>query len=364
MENSKKYRRWLDDMQLGHPLTIAGPCSAETEEQVLETARGLTGGRVTVFRAGIWKPRTKPGNFEGIGKFALPWLQRVREETGLEPFIEVATPRHVDEALRHGIRMMWIGARTSANPFAVEEVAQALRGNKDVIVMVKNPVNPDLNLWIGAVERIARAGVENLGVIHRGFSVYEKTPFRNKPKWQIPLAFKASFPDIPMIIDPSHICGRRDCIFDIAQMALDLQYDGVMIESHRDPDKAWSDARQQVTPETLHDIIHRLMVRKPRAEEDIHRQNLQALRRHIDILDEQILELMAKRMEVVREIGAIKRRQNISLLQPDRWQKVYERALDFARENGMNEEFIRTVYSAVHEESIWQQKNGQAPPKS
>ena len=361
MENSSRYRRWLDDMQLGHPLTIAGPCSAETEEQVLETARRLTGGRVTVFRAGVWKPRTQPGNFEGIGKFALPWLQRVREETGLEPLIEVATPYHVEEALRHGIRMMWIGARTSANPFAVQEVAEALKGNRDVIMLVKNPVNPDLNLWIGAVERILRAGIENIGVIHRGFSVYQKTPYRNKPKWQIPLGFKRQLPGIPMIIDPSHICGRRDCIFDIAQMALDLQYDGVMIESHRDPDHAWSDARQQVTPEELHDIIHRLMVRKPKAEDDIHRENLRAHRRHIDILDEQILELLAQRMEVVREIGRIKRAQNISLLQPDRWNKVYNRAIDFAKQNRLNPEFIKSVFSAIHEESIWQQKNGKKP---
>ncbi len=360
MENHKTFRRWLDDMQLGHPLTIAGPCSAETEEQVLETAKALTGGRVTVFRAGVWKPRTRPGNFEGVGEQALPWLQRVRKETGLEPFIEVANAKHVEKALAHGIKMLWIGARTSANPFAVQEVAEALRGEKKVVVMVKNPVNPDLDLWIGAVDRIYRAGIENIGVIHRGFSVYQKNPYRNKPKWQIPLNFKRLLPSIPMIIDPSHICGRRDCIFDIAQMALELQYDGVMIESHIRPDQAWSDAKQQVTPETLHEIIRRLTVKKPQAEEDKYRQDLNELRRHIDIIDEQILELFAERMKVVRKIGKIKKQQNISLLQPGRWEVVFKRALDFAVKNDLSEEFIKTLFSAIHEESLMQQKKNGA----
>ncbi len=358
MKNNRKFRRWLDDMKLGHPLTIAGPCSAESRVQVLETAKKLTGGRVTVFRAGVWKPRTKPGNFEGVGEIALPWLREVKKETGLEPFIEVATPYHVEKALAHDIRMLWIGARTSANPFAVQEVAEALQGNRDIIVMIKNPVNPDLSLWIGAVERIYRAGIENLGVIHRGFSVYQQTPYRNKPKWQIPLNFKRQFPDIPLIIDPSHICGRRDCIFDIAQMALDLQYDGVMIESHVRPDEAWSDAKQQVSPETLHDIIRRLMVRKPEAEEDIYRNKINAFRRHIDIIDDQLLELLAERMRVVRNIGKLKRAQNISLLQPGRWNKIIEKVTQFAKDHQLSEEFIRSIYTAIHEESLWQQKNG------
>jgi len=358
MQDDKGFRKWLDDMQLGHPLTIAGPCSAESREQVLETARKLTGGRVTVFRAGVWKPRTQPGNFEGVGEIALPWLVEMKKETGLEPFIEVATPYHVDAALKHGIKMMWIGARTSANPFAVQEVAEALKGNDDIIVMIKNPVNPDLALWIGAVERIVRAGLKNIGVIHRGFSVYQQTPYRNKPKWQIPLQFKRQFPSIPMIIDPSHICGRRDCIFDIAQMALDLQYDGVMIESHVRPDEAWSDAKQQVTPEELHEIIRRLMVRKTQAEESYSKDKLREYRRHIDIIDEQLLELLAERMQVVRKIGDLKRRQNISLLQPDRWNQVFERALDFGRKNRLSEDFIKALFTAIHEESLWQQKNG------
>ncbi len=358
MENNRKFRKWLDDMQLGHPLTIAGPCSAETEEQVMETARALTGGRVTVFRAGVWKPRTLPGNFEGVGEKALPWLQRVKRETGLEPFIEVAMPSHVEKALEHDIRMMWVGARTSANPFAVQELADALRGVKDVIVMIKNPVNPDLALWTGAVERIYRSGVENLGVIHRGFSVYQKSPYRNKPKWQIPLSFKRQFPDIPMIIDPSHICGRRDCIYEVAQTALDLRYDGVMIEAHINPDKAWSDARQQVTPAALHRIIHDLTVRKPVPEDASFRMDLQELRRHIDIIDEQILELLAERMKVVRKIGKLKRSRNIAILQSERWNRVFERAMDFARNHGVSEEFMRSFLNALHEESIFQQKNG------
>ncbi len=358
MKNSKEFRSWLDGMNLGHPLTIAGPCSAESREQVLETARRLTGGRVTVFRAGVWKPRTKPGNFEGVGEIALPWLMEVKKETGLEPFIEVATPYHVETALKHGINMMWIGARTSANPFAVQEIAEALKGNKEVIMLIKNPVNPDLSLWIGAVERIFRAGITNLGVIHRGFSVYQQTPYRNKPKWQIPLNFKRTYPDIPMIIDPSHICGRRDCIFEIAQMALDLQYDGVMIESHYNPDEAWSDANQQITPEALHDIIKRLIVRKPEAEEDIYRNKINEFRRHIDIIDDQLLELLSERMRVVRNIGKLKRMQNISLLQPGRWNDILEKVVEFAEKNQMSEEFIRAVYTAIHEESLWQQKNG------
>ncbi len=358
MKNKNKYRRWLDEMNLGHPLTIAGPCSAESRNQVLETAERLTGGRVTVFRTGVWKPRTKPGNFEGVGEIALPWLLEMKEKTGLEPFIEVATPYHVEKALEYGIKMIWIGARTTVNPFAVQEIAESLKGNKELIVMIKNPVNPDLSLWIGAVERIERAGIENLGVIHRGFSVYQQTPYRNKPKWQIPLNFKRQFPDIPMIIDPSHICGRRDCIFEIAQMALDLQYDGVMIESHRDPDNAWSDARQQVTPETLHDIIKRLMVRKTRADEEHAISKLNEYRHHIDIIDEQILELFAERMNIVRKIGKLKRSKNISLLQPDRWNKVYKKAVEFAQKNQLNEDFIKSVFTAIHEESLWQQKNG------
>ena len=360
MANDKQFGAWLEAMQLGHPLTIAGPCSAETEEQVLATAHALTGGRVTVFRAGVWKPRTKPGNFEGVGEAALPWLQRVKAETGLEPFIEVATPKHLEKALQYGIRMLWIGARTSANPFAVQELAEALRGVKDVIVMIKNPVNPDLALWIGTVERIARAGIKNLGVIHRGFSVYNKSPYRNKPKWQIPIQFRQQYPSIPMIIDPSHICGRRDCIYDIAQMALDLQYDGVMIESHINPDGAWSDAKQQVTPGTLHQIIHRLTVRKKQAEEEAFKKNIEAFRRHIDIIDEQILELLADRMKVVREIGEIKKQQNISLLQPGRWRTVVERAVTFATQNGLSEEFIKSIYEAIHEESLLQQRENGA----
>ena len=357
MENDKQFRKWLDDMQLGHPLTIAGPCSAETEEQVMATARALTGGRVTVFRAGIWKPRTMPGNFEGVGEKALPWLQRVKKETGLEPFIEVATPVHVEKALKHDIKMMWIGARTTANPFAVQELADALQGT-DTIVMVKNPVNPDLDLWIGAVNRVVRAGIKNIGVIHRGFSVYQKSPYRNKPKWQIPLAFKRRFPDIPMMIDPSHICGRRDCIFEVAQTALDLRYDGVMIESHIRPDEAWSDAKQQVTPERLHQIIHDLTVRKETPEDESFRLNLQELRRHIDIIDEQIFDLLAERMQIVRQIGKLKKSRNISILQSKRWEEVFSRAMDFAKRHQISEEFMRSFMNALHEESIFQQKNG------
>jgi len=356
------YGAWMEEFGRPHPFVIAGPCSAESRRQVIETARQLAGGKVSVFRAGVWKPRTKPGNFEGVGEIALPWLIEAKRQTGLEPAVEVATPYHVEAVLRHGLRIMWIGARTSANPFAVQEIAEALKGVPGIIVMVKNPVNPDLALWIGAVERLIRSGQNRLAAIHRGFSVYQAAPYRNKPNWQIPLDFKRHFPRIPMFVDPSHICGRRDCLFDIAQMALDLQYDGLMIETHIDPDRAWSDARQQITPHTLYELLDRLQIRHAKAEKEDAKNKLEEYRRHIDILDEQILELLEERMKVVRQIGALKRKHNISLLQPERWNQVFERALRFAESHRLSKDFLKAVYTAIHEESLWQQKNGKPGP--
>ncbi|MCW8979946.1 MAG: 3-deoxy-7-phosphoheptulonate synthase, partial [Altibacter sp.] len=261
MENKKELRNWLDAFKLSHPLVIAGPCSAETEAQVLKIAHELKETDTTVLRAGIWKPRTRPGNFEGVGALGLKWLQRAKEETGLLTTTEVANANHVDLALAHDIDILWVGARTTVSPFMVQEIADALQGT-DKTVLIKNPVNPDLALWLGAVERFYKAGVKNLGVIHRGFSTYEKTRYRNNPEWQIPIDLQNRFPDLPLILDPSHIAGRRDIIFDLCQTALDLNYDGLMIETHYDPENAWSDAKQQITPASLDQMTVDLRIRK------------------------------------------------------------------------------------------------------
>jgi chorismate mutase len=261
MENKKEMRKWLEDFNLNHPLVIAGPCSAETEDQVLKIAHELKDSKVSVFRAGIWKPRTRPGGFEGVGEIGLKWLQKAKKETGLLMGTEVATAAHCKLALEHDIDVLWVGARTTANPFAVQEIADTLKGT-DKIVLVKNPVNPDLALWLGGVERLHMAGIEKLGVIHRGFSTYEKTKYRNIPEWQIAIELQNKFPDLPLIIDPSHITGDRKMIFEVTQEALDLNYDGMIIETHYDPDNAWSDAAQQVTPDALKQIIKDLLSEK------------------------------------------------------------------------------------------------------
>ena len=266
MENKKEMRKWLDDMNLGHPLVVAGPCSAETEEQVLKIAHELKDTDVSYYRAGIWKPRTRPGNFEGVGAIGLKWLQKVKEETGLKTATEVANRAHVDLALEHDVDLLWIGARSTVSPFIVQEIADALEGT-DKIVLVKNPVNPDLSLWLGAVERLHSANIEKLGVIHRGFSTYEKTKYRNIPEWQLAIELQTKFPDLPIINDPSHITGKRDMVFDVSQTALDLNFDGLMIETHYDPDNAWSDAAQQVTPKTLVQMMKDLRIRKETNEE-------------------------------------------------------------------------------------------------
>src|SRR5210317_2408565 len=351
MENSKNLRKWLDDMNLDHPLVIAGPCSAETEEQVLKIAHELKDTDVNYFRAGIWKPRTRPGGFEGVGALGLKWLQKVREETGLKTATEVANKAHVELALEHDVDLLWIGARSTVSPFIIQEIADALEGT-DKIVLVKNPVNPDLALWLGAVERLANANIKNLGVIHRGFSTYEKTKYRNIPEWQIAIELQQKFPDLPIINDPSHITGKRDMIFDVSQTALDLNFDGLMIETHNDPDKAWSDAAQQVTPKVLIQIMKDLKIRKESNSEEDYNKTLNNLRAQIDVVDNQIIDLLGKRMKAADGIGELKKNKNVAVLQSKRWNEILGKMVLEGEEHGLSEEFILRMFKAIHQESI------------
>lgn len=351
MENTKDLRKWLDDYNLNHPLVIGGPCSAETEDQVLRIAHELKGSDVSVLRAGIWKPRTRPGNFEGVGALGLKWLQRAKEETGLKIATEVANPKHVELALEHGVDILWLGARTTVSPFIVQDIADACRGI-DNPVLVKNPINPDLSLWLGAVERLYTADVKNLGVIHRGFSSYAKTKYRNIPEWQIPIDLQHRFPDLPLILDPSHIAGRRDLIFDLSQTALDLNFDGLIVESHYDPDNAWSDAKQQITPQALIQIMEDLKIRKEKGEDQGYSKALNELRTKIDIADDQILDIISQRMGISKEIGALKAKQNVATLQNKRWNEILGRMILTGEEKGLSEEFIVRIFKAIHQESI------------
>jgi chorismate mutase len=314
MENSKSLGTWLEDFKLDHPLVIAGPCSAETEEQVLKIAHELKNSDVSIFRAGIWKPRTRPGGFEGVGEIGLKWLQKAKAETGLLMATEVATAAHVKLAIEHDIDVFWIGARTTVNPFAVQEIADALQGT-DKIVLLKNPVNPDLSLWLGGLERLYNANIKKLGVIHRGFSTYEKTKYRNNPEWQIAIDLQNRFPDLPLICDPSHITGRRDMIQEVSQQALDLNYDGLIIETHIDPDNAWSDAAQQVTPATLKQMFIDLKMRKPTDENAEWNKALAMQRAYIDELDSKLIDFLGKRMLVAEKIGLLKKEKNVAILQ-------------------------------------------------
>ncbi len=351
MENSKNLRTWLDDMKLSHPLVIAGPCSAETEEQVLGIAHQLKDTDVNYYRAGIWKPRTRPGNFEGVGAIGLKWLQKVKEETGLKTATEVANRNHVDLALEYDVDLLWIGARSTVSPFIVQEIADALEGT-DKIVLVKNPVNPDLSLWLGAVERLAKANIKNLGVIHRGFSTYEKTKYRNIPEWQMAIELQTKFPDLPLINDPSHISGNRELIFDISQTALDLNFDGLMIETHHDPDNAWSDAAQQVTPKRLVQIMEDLKIRKETDEEADYNQKISNLRAQIDIIDNQLIDILSKRMKVSDGIGKLKRQRNVAVLQTNRWNAILGNMILEGESKGLSEEFVLRMFKAIHQESI------------
>jgi chorismate mutase len=351
MENKKEFRTWLDDFQLQHPLVIAGPCSAETEEQVLQIATELKNSDVTIFRAGIWKPRTRPGGFEGVGAVGLKWLQKAKEATGLLMAIEVASAAHVKLALEHDIDVLWIGARTTVNPFAVQEIADALEGT-DKIVLLKNPVNPDLSLWIGGLERLYNANIKKLGVIHRGFSTYEKNKYRNNPEWQIAIDMQNRFPDLPMICDPSHITGKRTMIQEVAQQALDLNYDGLMIETHNDPDQAWSDAEQQITPTVLKQMFLDLKVRKTTDNASEYKQRMDTLRLQIDGYDEKLLEIIGNRMQIVDQIGLLKKEKNVAILQNQRWNEILLKMTAEGKEMGLSSDFIMQLFKAIHQESI------------
>ena len=355
MENKKELRSWLNDLNLDHPLVIAGPCSAETEEQVLKIAHELKDTDVTVYRAGIWKPRTRPGMFEGVGAIGLGWLKKVKEETGLLTATEVANKDHVKLAIDNDVDILWIGARSTVSPFIMQEIADALEGT-DKIVLVKNPVNPDLALWLGGVERLYTANIKNLGLIHRGFSTYEKTKYRNIPEWQIAIEVKNRFPDLPMICDPSHIGGKRDLIFDISQAALDLNFDGLMIETHCDPDNAWSDAAQQVTPARLVEIMNDLKVRKQTTDEEAYLHALTNLRAQIDVADQTLLDTLGKRMKTAIEIGTLKKENNVAVLQNKRWNEILGKMILEGQERNLSEEFILRVFKAIHQESINQQE--------
>ncbi|MFI3304168.1 MAG: bifunctional 3-deoxy-7-phosphoheptulonate synthase/chorismate mutase type II [Rikenellaceae bacterium] len=338
------------ELEATRPQVISGPCSAETEGQVLSTAKMLAEAGVKIFRAGIWKPRTKPGGFEGIGKEGLQWLRRVKQETGMLTATEVATAEHVYQALKAGVDVLWVGARTTANPFAVQEVADALRG-ADVPVLVKNPVSPDLELWIGGMERIYNAGISRIGAIHRGFSTYDKTIYRNQPQWAIPIELRRRMPELPIFCDPSHIGGQRNLIKPLSQQAMDLGFDGLIIESHCNPCEAWSDASQQVTPADLKQLLADLVIR----ESMVSTEDLSDLRKQIDELDSCLLELLSKRMRVSREIGTYKKEHNIPVLQTGRYEEILDRRSGDAAQMDMDDKFIKTILKAIHEESVQQQ---------
>lgn len=340
----------LPGVEEKRPLIIAGPCSAETEEQVFNTAKQLSEKGIKIFRAGIWKPRTKPGGFEGIGEQGLPWMQRVKKELGMLVATEVANTKHVEAALNAGIDILWIGARTSANPFAMQEIADALKG-ADVPVLIKNPVNPDLELWIGAIERINGAGIKRIAAIHRGFSTYDKKLYRNLPMWHIPIELHRRIPNLPVICDPSHIGGRRELIAPLCQQAMDLGFDGLIIESHCSPDNAWSDAKQQVTPDVLDFIIDRLVIRNIISSTE----SIEALRSQIDECDNSLLDILAKRMRISREIGTYKREHNMTVVQAMRYNEILDKRGAQGVLCGMSDEFVRTIFERIHEESVRQQ---------
>lgn len=339
----KKYKK---------PFVISGPCSAETEEQLMETAIALANtGKVDMLRAGIWKPRTRPGTFEGIGEKGLKWMIDAKKETGLPVTVEVANTIHVEHALKAEIDVLWIGAKTTVNPFSMQEIADALKGTK-ARVLVKNPINPSLSLWLGAIERLENVGVDVLGVIHRGFTEFGDKVYRNNPMWQIPIELMIKRPDLAVINDPSHICGNRTMLHEVAQKAMDLNFDGIMLEVHRDPDSAWSDAMQQVTPKRFAEIISGLIIRKEKGENPDARENLHEYRRKIDELDKELLSILSKRMDVVKNIGEFKKMHNTSVLQKARWEDIVQRTVDLGKKLDLNPRLVTTVLKAIHDESI------------
>ncbi|WP_128330754.1 bifunctional 3-deoxy-7-phosphoheptulonate synthase/chorismate mutase type II [Apibacter sp. HY039] len=340
---------WID--QFEKPLIIAGPCSAESEKQVMEIAERLDKDYVQVYRAGIWKPRTKPGSFEGVGAIGLNWLKRVKDEFNMLTATEVANASHAKLALEFDVDYLWIGARSTVNPFTMQEIAEALR-DTDKVVLVKNPVNPDLDLWIGGLERLAAQGIKNLGVIHRGFSSHNKSKYRNNPQWQIALELKDRLPNIPIIGDPSHIAGRRDLIAEVAQQAFNLEYNGLMVETHCNPDEAWSDAKQQILPETLKDILVDITLRKKNDSSDVFSTKLNRYRNEIDELDNQLLGLLASRMDVAKKIGNLKKEHNVAIFQPDRWNVLKKLAIRNGTRMGLSEEFLEHLLVSIHKESV------------
>ncbi len=352
MEQTLTAGAGIENVWAKRPLIISGPCSAETEEQVIATATRLAKtGKIDALRAGIWKPRTRPGSFEGIGTKGLPWLQQAKKLTGLPTAVEVATGKQVEDALHFDVDILWIGARTTVNPFSVQEVADALRGAK-VPVLIKNPINPDLELWTGAVERVQKSGIEKIGLIHRGFSSYGNTEYRNAPMWHLAIEMKRRNPEMMIINDPSHICGRRDILIDVAQKAIDLDFDGLMIESHIDPDKAWSDAKQQVTPERLAEMLDTIIWRKENINSEAFHAVLEKLRQQINHLDDELMQLLGQRMKIADKIGEFKKNNDITILQTNRWNEILERAFKTGDSLGLTREFITKYFDAVHMESI------------
>lgn len=341
----------FDGISTERPLVMAGPCSAESEEQVMDTAKQLKDIGIMIFRAGIWKPRTRPNSFEGVGKEGLPWLKKVKSELGMLTTTEVANANHVFEALKYGVDILWIGARTTANPFAVQEIADSLEG-VDIPVMIKNPINPDVELWIGAFERLNQSGIKRMAAIHRGFSAYSKSFYRNNPQWQIPIELKRRIPHLPLLTDPSHICGNRDLIFEVSQKAMDLNFDGLIIETHCNPDKALSDAQQQLTPSALKEILDKLVLRKADIENAIIMHNLEDLRNEIDKYDDKLIEILDQRMKIAEKIGRYKKENNITILQSSRWDELLNKRIELAAKKGLSEEFIIKIFRAIHQESI------------
>ena len=334
------------------PFIIAGPCSAETEEQVIETAERIAKiKKVDMMRAGIWKPRTRPGSFEGIGTKGLSWLQSAKKITGIPIAVEVATAKQVEDALHFDVDMVWVGARTTVNPFSVQEVADALKGAK-LPVFIKNPINADLELWTGAVERIANAGIDNIGLIHRGFSAYGNTEYRNAPMWHLAIEMKRRYQNLPFINDPSHICGKRDNLLAVSQKAIDLDYDGLIIETHRDPDNAWSDAKQQVTPEVLLELLNAIVWKNEDISSEEYHANLDKLRQQINHIDDEIVMLLKNRMDFAKKIGEYKKANNITILQTNRWNEIREKLINQANKNGLNQDFVIKYFNVIHEESI------------
>ncbi|MDQ3393380.1 MAG: bifunctional 3-deoxy-7-phosphoheptulonate synthase/chorismate mutase type II [Bacteroidota bacterium] len=344
--------RWSSGAE--KPLIIAGPCSAETEDQLLETTKAIKELDISIIRAGIWKPRTRPNNFEGIGLEGLKWIQNVKKELGVSFAVEVATPQHVEQVLKHDIDILWIGARSTVNPFTVQDIADALKG-VDIPVLIKNPINPDLELWLGAIERIYNAGITKIGAIHRGFSSHQKSKYRNMPAWQLPIELKRRLPNLPMICDPSHIAGDSKMIYDLCQKALDMDYDGLMIETHRDPANAWSDAKQQVNPLQLHEILQKLKVRKSNSNDETFNSRLEDIRHQIDQADREILECLANRMSLVKKIGDCKKEENVAVFQVDRWNDIFKSRAEWGESFGLDPKYITELYKIIHNESIRRQ---------